>query len=190
MVLTMATNHELRLNLSDTIIFSASKDDDIREFHVPTSLATKSSKFIKAALSRGWKEAQEKRISLPDTDPDTLEGYLNWIYTQRITLQHNSGPCEPCETKGTPGNCVYAHSLSLLMMYTLGDYLNDLQFCNAVVDQMVAMKNSEFFRCVIPADAIGWVWEHTASDTPLRNYCLEIWKAILPQENMRSYLED
>jgi hypothetical protein len=47
------------------------------EFSVPTSLATRSSKFIKAALSNPMKEAHEKRISLPDTDPETLEGYLN-----------------------------------------------------------------------------------------------------------------
>jgi hypothetical protein len=141
-------------------------------------------------LSRRWKEAQEKRISLPEIDPETLEGYLNWIYTRRVKLQLNTPPCGSCkDIEYAPNNCLHSHSLGLVVMYTLGDYLKDLQFCNAVVDQMVAMKTSEWSPCALSADAVGWVWKHTASDSPLRNFCLELHKGCIPHEGTRSYFE-
>jgi hypothetical protein len=159
------------------------------EFSVPTSLATRSSKFIKAALSNPMKEAHEKRISLPDTDPETLEGYLNWIYTGHITLEQlepQEPMCEDCQK--IDARCVGVLTLDLAKIYTLGDYLNDLRFCNAIVDALEP-ASCDGHR-VATLDATQWVWDHTTADCPLREHCLEVWKRALAIEEMQSLMEE
>jgi hypothetical protein len=140
-------------------------------------------------LSRDWKEAREKRISIPDTDPKTLEGYINWIYTQHITLEKGIVQCVHCiEENVTDNDCSYHHSLGMVEMYTLGDYLGDLQFYNAVVDKMKSLHLRT--NCGISPYAIELVWEHTASDSPLREVCLESWKRVLPSELTKPFMQE
>ena len=99
------------------------------------SFLTRSSKFIEAALARDWKEAREKRIAIPDHDPTAFEGYLNWIYSKRITLKDNETLCECCEQRDPKkAECVDSQSLERVTMLLLGDYLDDAEFCNAVID--------------------------------------------------------
>jgi hypothetical protein len=43
--------------------------------------------------------------------------------------------------------------VELVKMYTLGDYLNNLRFFNAVIDMMGLMRG-----CVPAPEAIQWVW--------------------------------
>lgn len=127
-------------------------------------------------MSHDWKEAEEKRINIPDTDPETVEGYLNWIYTKQITLADVDNPYKECRNNGSiPHECIVWLSLELTKMYIFGDYLNDLQFCNAIVDLLRASPQSCKTRPIADPDAVAWVWERTAIDCPLRKYCLEVW---------------
>jgi hypothetical protein len=66
-----------RLNLSETITIVVCNEEETKEFTLHTSFATGSSKFIRAALAGDWKEASEKRITIPGHEPTAFEGYLN-----------------------------------------------------------------------------------------------------------------
>jgi len=87
-------------------------------------------------MNPNWKEGSEKRITIPDHDPATFEGYLNWVYSERITLKEHE-VCISC-AKGVSGNahCARSQSLELANMFILGDYLNDVRFCNAIIDDV------------------------------------------------------
>lgn len=149
-----------------------------KTFIVHNSFATESSKYIQAALKAGWKEGQEKHITLPDYEPATLEGYINWLYTKEVTFKNSE---EKCGNHGPTGSqeaqnsdCSHKHFLNLAMMYTLGDYLNDLKFCNAVVDKMMLMRG-----CAPGPDGVRWVWTQMMQDCPVQKLVLERWIAIL-----------
>jgi hypothetical protein len=154
------------LAISATVIISVGEEENGKSFTVHVSVTTKSSEFIQAALSNKWKEGQEKRINFPGTDTGTLEGYLDWLYSQQITLEDVEEPCGICEDHEGSSLCNCAHSLGLVKMYVLGDYLNDLRFCNAVMDIIKsAVARSP---CVPNFATIAWVWEHTSVDCPVR----------------------
>lgn len=103
---------------------------------------------------------------------DTIEGYNNWLFTKEVPLHgshkrylhHESS----IRQKVPSSDCSYLHSLNLVKMCTLGDYLNDVRFFNAVIDMMGLMQG------FVPAPgAIRWVWKHTMQDCPARNYVVE-----------------
>lgn len=65
-----------------------------RRLTVHTDVITRSSSpFLKAALSNGWKEAQEKDIVLHEFEPSALEGYVHWMYTGDLLLQTVNAGC-------------------------------------------------------------------------------------------------
>jgi hypothetical protein len=132
------------------------------------------------------KEARGKRINLPEIDPETPEGYLNWVYSRRqITLKHEGQSCPLCsKAEDTPVHFVGGLDLDVAKMYTLGDYLIDPQFCNAITDML---KPAACKGVLLPtADAVIWVWGRTTTDCPLRGYCLEIWKCGLSNQKRLS----
>ena len=99
---------------------------------------------MQSALKNDWKESQKKSVNLSDYEAETLEGYINWLYTKEITLINAGGKCiqhgPTYSREAQDSDCSRLHCLKLAKMYTLGVYLNDMRFCNAVVDAMVLMR--------------------------------------------------
>jgi len=167
---------------------SAGKGKKIKKFMVHSSYATKSSKYMQSALKDDWKEGQEKRVNPSDYEAETLEGYIDWLYTKDVTLVNAEKECishEPSRSRGRQdSDCSFLHCLKLAKMYTLGDYLNDMRFCNAVIDAMVLMRD-----CYPGPDAVQWVWSKTMEGCPVRKHILERWAAILRHEDIAGYIK-
>lgn len=87
---------------------------------------------------------------------DAFEGFLQWLNTGVIT---SSFPI------GMPS------TLFLAELYILGDFLDDLDFRNAVLDDITTFAYEMWpgLCCVQP------VWANTPKDSPLRELILEIW---------------
>jgi hypothetical protein len=121
-------------------------------------------------LKDNWKEGQEKHVDLVDHEPEALEDYINWLYTQNVTLKDAKEKCKhhrPSAIQAHQGSyCSRKHCLKLAKMYILGDYLNDMQFCNAVIGAMGLMQG-----CVLGRDAIEWVRNHTPQRWPCPTCC-------------------
>lgn len=132
--------------------FQVSVGEQGKDFVMHTHIATSRSPFFKAALTHDWKEAHEKRISLPDCEPGTFEGYLQWVYTSEITLC--SAPRK--------------QPLELIKLWILGDFLGDNIFCGYA---SVALATHEKITC---PDAIEHLYDHTSRDSPLRWSVLNI----------------
>lgn len=133
---------------------------------------------MQSALKNDWKEGQERQISLADHEPETLEGYINWLYTEEVTLKDAEEKCRHHGLGATQqfqhSECSHMQCLKVVKMYTLGDYLNDKRFCNAVIDTMEDMQG-----CVPGPDASSWVWGHMMQDCPVRKCVLEKWAGML-----------
>jgi hypothetical protein len=167
---------------------SAGKGKKSKTFMIHSSFATKSSKYMHSALKDDWKEGQEKHFSLVDHEPEALEGYINWLYTKEVTLKDAEQKCKlhgPAYSLENPNsNCSYLHYLKLIKMYILGDYMNDMRFCNAVVDAMRLMRS-----CYPSPDAVQWAWNHTMQDSPVRKHLLEMWAEILGHPNTPGHMK-
>lgn len=153
---------------------SAGKGKKLKNFMVHKSFATKSSQYIQSALKNEWKEGKEKHVSLVDHSPEALEGYINWLYTKQVTLKNAEKKCihhGPDTDQGVQdSDCIYMYCLDLVKVYILGDYLNDMRFCNAVIDTLELMEG-----CFPGLDAIDWVWSNTMQNNPLRGFIIEHW---------------
>jgi hypothetical protein len=122
-------------------------------------IARSSSPFLNAALSNGWKEAQEKNIVLHEFEPSALEGYVHWLYTG--TIQPKAG--------------VTGSYREMFELYLLGDFLKDMVFC-----QRLACYVSNI-RCrggPPLASDVRFVWERTLLVCPLRRVIREVWLAV------------
>lgn len=132
-----------------------------KEFTLHEHLALRSSDFFTLALRHQWREARERRVTLPEARPGTFEGYLQWLYTGQVTF-----------------NIPECASVEQVRSWILGDYLGDAKFCNAVVDSMVVRRCLE--HRASGAEAVELAWDRTAVDSPLRAVILEIWSTNPP----------
>lgn len=128
-----------------------------KEFTLYTSIATRSSKFFQAAMSRDWKECQEKRVTLAEVEVNVFQGYLQWLNTGDITFAGLGD----------------ASATTFAKFYILGDFLDDVSFRNAVLDDL--MEEACAPHLVPPARTITLVWEQTPAECPLRKLILEIY---------------
>jgi hypothetical protein len=146
--------------MSATFVVSVGNTE--KEFTLYENLATRSSDFFRAAMSRDWKESRERKVVLADAKVDVFEGYLQWLNTGDITFHRNGSYSE------------------LADLYILGDYLGVSKFRGAVLDCLVERACST--ETMAPnAILIARVWDQTRSGSPLRKLILEIW-ASLPLE--------
>lgn len=162
---------------------------EAREFMVYKSYVTKSSKFFKAAMTQDWKEAREKRITIPDHDPAAFEGYLNWVYSKQITLKGDKQLCDHCiEDKVDEAGCLSTQSMELTNMYIIGDYLDDKRFCNAVMDDLkdLAIQSA----CTPSPQTVCHVWECTSPSSPLRKLFLQDMASMIYTDENGSWLKD
>lgn len=134
--------------------------EEQKDFTVYTSFATESSEFFRAALSRDWKEARERRVQLQETTVADFQLYLQCLYTDRmVTLNHyDSG----------------ISSMTLIRLYVLGDFLGDDRFCRNVIDALIGNSVLMNTGIVFSSAAVDFAWEKTASGSSLRKVLLEL----------------
>jgi len=129
--------------------------------------SSKSSKSLQAALNGSWKESQEQRITLPDTEPVDFEVYLEWLYTGQLV---------PRDTKtDADDGCGTMRCLMAVLLYILGNFLDDTKFCNKVIDIFTSgtAPAAAWTPCALPSDAISLSWASTSVGPPLRDALLE-----------------
>lgn len=148
-----------------------------------------SSKFIKSAMTRNWKETVEKRITIPDHESATFEGYLNWVYSKHVTLCEHQELCEHCDEKiSNEADCIDVRSLDLVKMFILGDYLNDVRFCNAIIDDFksTALKS----KCVPSLESVYCAWKSTSRECLLRELFLQQFANTMEHDLLEPWLKN
>lgn len=113
-------------------------------------------------MNRNWREGQESNVTISDHEPDAFDGYLVWVYSNEISL--NNDKCNECERISDRVRCNEVHSLYLAHMYVLGDYLQDVQFCDAVIDTMKDVAVAS--ECFLPSTTTQYVWQIASYDSP------------------------
>lgn len=141
------------------------------------SFAIKSSKFMQTSLRGEWKEAREKRVSLPETQASDFKVYLEWLYTDSIAMRDDP-------SAGTDGSSADKDGIpdtdgtTLVRLYVLGDFLGDDRFCNAIIDTLVHHVNRDNAKSesviVFDTTSVDLAWDRTARGSPLQRVLTEL----------------
>ncbi|USW54847.1 Putative BTB/POZ domain-containing protein [Septoria linicola] len=118
------------------------------------------SKFFDTALKKEWLEGQQRKVPLPDEDPELFNVYANWIMTGKLFVEDESG---------VPGGQGKVRQ-KLVDLYILGDKLLDTDFKDRVTD---ALASVFVVRCDNTHRMLGTAqrdkaYAHTTSGASLR----------------------
>ncbi|KAJ4384409.1 hypothetical protein N0V86_000008 [Didymella sp. IMI 355093] len=117
--------HFIRVNVSH--------GDNLNSFHIYADLLTSRSEFFKKALSRAWKEAEERKVDLPEVDTAVFKLYLNHIYTGELAVIPVPLPKEHKNMY-----VGVAEKKRLAELYVLAKLLQDVKCKNAVLKAFIA----------------------------------------------------
>jgi hypothetical protein len=114
------------------------------------------SKFFKAAIAKKWKEGEEEVVRLPEVEPDIFQMYADWAYSNVVT----------------PAYPLRAETRSLVKLFLLGDFLDDIRLRIKTMELLVAsVKTVNTFPSV---DSIALIWNNTTAESLLRTWMLDI----------------
>lgn len=118
---------------------------------------------FETALSRDWKEAKTKVVSLGNERPETFELYKNWLYTSKIFSQQDLDKFAPTRAIETR---------LLIDAYIMGDLFQDSDFKDAVIDVIIDC----IAQNAAPHAAANTkrVYENTPSESPLRKLIVDV----------------
>lgn len=79
-----------------------------------------------------WETSTSGSIALDEEDPEIFEIYMHWLYFETLPVRNDS--------PGPEGNIEY---VQLSKAYVLGEFLQDINFKDAVLDAMIVKSSSE-----------------------------------------------
>ncbi|KAI4648979.1 uncharacterized protein J4E78_008496 [Alternaria triticimaculans] len=137
-----------------------------QEFYVHESLLRANSLFFDNALKKEWKEGQERVVDLPDTEPEHMRIWIKFLYTGRIFTGTETPQIRESEAE------LFCKDVSAWnRLYTLGDFLQDGDFKDALIDAMME------FTAILNAYPIrlpDFIYSHSTKDSAHRRFVVDI----------------
>jgi len=134
----------------------------VHHFHIHQDLICGQSPFFRAALNGDWKESKERKVKLPEDDPDAFHLYSNWLYHNTL-ISNNDSECrfkfDECRLLGKA--------------YVLGDKLGDFEFMEVVMDGIMDIgRRSPISLTTL----ITTAYDHTPVASPLRCLLIDVYR--------------
>lgn len=135
--------------------FIAVIGEEKKEFTLYTDIATRSSKFFEAALSKSWQESVQNCVTLKDFKVVEFESYLRWLSTCDRSFLVDFDLCD------------------IAGLYILGDFLDDSAFR---MNMLRRFASRSIDQNVYPnVETVTLTWEQTPENSPLRKMSVEMW---------------
>jgi hypothetical protein len=130
-----------------------------------------------------WKEAEEKRITLDDVEPQIFEIYLNHVYTGQLPTK------EPEEISDEDSR----ETLDLALTYILCERLQDTPAKYAILLAILSISQESSAG---PGDtdipsvaAVQAIYNGTPDNSPTRRLITDLWACAAPEEITAEYDE-
>jgi hypothetical protein len=133
-------------------------------FLVHTEVICAKSKFFKAACNKRWFCGKERKVTLPDVEPQVFQHYVTWVYSGRVDISSSITKDDPKASKEERQRIVAMH----LELYLLGDVLDDVLLRNKAI-RLPVMDASILPR----ANTVRRVWEKTPENSPVRRLLVD-----------------
>ena len=154
-----------------------------KNFFVHEEVIRASSAFLKAALSKEWKDCGERSLKLPEADENAFKAYVQWLYTGRVldvSLDEIEGPHdhEP-------------NFFALAKLYVFGEQILDTTFQDYIVDAIVdAIKEPGQQRVRVPIHPIiDLIWPNTSRGSPARRAIVDTWARFAAPQSLTPEVE-
>ncbi|KAF2087286.1 hypothetical protein K490DRAFT_56909 [Saccharata proteae CBS 121410] len=114
-----------------------------KDFSLPVALIRKRSPFLTAAIDGPWKESKDRVMRFTEASPEAFNIYVYWLCERKYgdcPMEHwlcinKDVLCEGHEPSDPTFGTMESWNL-LLECFALGDFLQDLQFKDCVIDQI------------------------------------------------------
>lgn len=111
------------------------QDPNEQQFYIHSALVCKTSDYFKKALDGKWKESETRRFHLTDHTPEAFRLYIAWLYSKSV-------PSKFEVPKNYQQRWNHGGRFMLLVdSYVLGEYVQDLLFMNAVMDEFMEVAD-------------------------------------------------
>ena len=154
------------------IIAGASK----KTFSVHKSTLSQSSRFLRVACSKNWKEGCENTVRLPSADVDAVIVYVHWLYSKDL----DTDLMEDLMTLEASDKPTFKN---LGKLWILGNFLEDNASMNATIDRFLR-KCDALPRMGVRVDAVEFIWANTMEDCPLCKLVLDILSARFLEQTL------
>ncbi|KAF2804160.1 uncharacterized protein BDZ99DRAFT_368935, partial [Mytilinidion resinicola] len=114
------------LALKDQTIVTLKVGPDAQSLSIHREMICQSSKYFTKAFKGGFKEAEEKCITLKDVEVLTAQRFMHWLYTN--TLEDEDG--------GETGELSSLSALDLARLYVLGDRYDVPELRNQIMREL------------------------------------------------------
>ena len=132
-------------------------------FHVHEELLFKYSPVFKAAFSGECRESSERCMALPEDDPETVERFMQWLYSKSLGL-----------TKGVSLETWDERHWQLVRLNTFADKFDVDLLKNSIIDEMF-MGSNQLDSCLPDPPMIEYIYENTTAKSSLRKLIVEIY---------------
>ncbi|KAF2123498.1 hypothetical protein P153DRAFT_401972 [Dothidotthia symphoricarpi CBS 119687] len=149
--------------------------EDQETFYVSERLLRNSSVFFENALSKDWKEVAERIVTLPDMEPVHFQTYAKFLSTGLLYVSLS----EKLAVISIGDKTVRLPDLDIcLKLYKAADFLQDLDFRDALVDALVEIalesRDTEAKKFYLHYTAVGVIYDYTREDSPFRQFAVDI----------------
>lgn len=151
---------------------------DTEPFCIHQDLLTSSSRFFRNGCDGPWKEGEEGVFRLPDQQSELFEIYQQWLYTGAIFCAKDGD-----DNKGADGKMSSKETVRLRHLCIMGDYLQDHNLKNAVVD---AMFDRTIEMKTFPTGGAKDVYAELPTDCGFRRLLVDFW-AYSHEESSMEY---
>ena len=146
-----------------------------QKFQVHEDLISERSEFFKAAVSKGWQEAESRTVNLPKQELAAFKIYLESIYAHDVDLfamtkRHvgelvNQGDKDDRSENKERSKISIGHG----KLWILGDFLGDVWFKNHVMKSMVQAYNDNKIM-LLPDESWDLSFNETTVGSGLQNF--------------------
>ena len=134
---------------------------------VHENLICSQSPFFRDAINGPWRESETRIVTLPTHEPDTFRLYTTWLYRCPLAshLKVDQNGIAPAEEGD-----FFAKA------YILGDYLQDIDFQDRVMDLMLQRAAPRFaHRYSWSPSFAGLIYENTPESSPARRFVADLY---------------
>lgn len=135
--------------------------DNVRSYSVHDELVIANSAFFEAALKKGWLEAEQRIVKLPEDDPKTFDLFYWFLYTGKIFSERD------CLDKTREGTDEEKNRLGAA--WTLGEKLQFSDLKDAVIDILIQRLNVS-----IPTSWHKMVYATAPASSPMKGLVVDI----------------
>ncbi|KAF2117804.1 hypothetical protein BDV96DRAFT_597678 [Lophiotrema nucula] len=107
------------------------------KYYVLKAFLTHYSQYFNKSLNGPWKEAEDRKIALPDVEPTVFNIFVNWLYTQAMP-KSRSAWFRVSELSWNPYETTKDLDLLMIKAYIFGDRFATPRFSQLVLDQFAS----------------------------------------------------